>query len=1118
MKPPVRRTSLRMPACLLLALALLVTPARADANVIQDENARPGTPNWRLFDPARQHEIEGYASRTSVARGDTIRFFVSTPDSQYTLEIFRMGWYGGAGARRVLGPLERAGIAQAMPVPAPATGLVECHWRDPFELAVPDDPGDPTEWASGVYLVRLTAGTTGRQSFIPFVVRDDARFSEFLFPCSVTTWQAYNAWGGESLYQSRMFSPAEPDADGARKVSFDRPYAHTDLVQPDYDTARGAGQFLSYEYHMVRFLEREGVDVAYCTSLDVHHGFPLAPAHRTFLSIGHDEYWSWEMRRNVEAARDRGDNLAFFSGNTCYWQFRLEPSTTGDSDRTMACYKGHALTEDPLWGTSLTSDRWRDRYPGMPEDDLIGVMYAFGGQNMSQPLVIQDASHWACAGTGLESGDVLSRIVGNEADRVVNNTRNVRVIGHSFVPPQYCQDGWLVPCVPYADVTSYTAESGAQVFAAGSIFWSLGVDDYGVSPHDSRLDPRVQQITRNVFDCFRGAATGLSAAFGDTGATVLVTGRGLSATTAVRFGDAAAEFTVQGDTLVAARVPAGAGAGRIRLANACGTLATDERFDPPGWPLDGRPVARASGDESDPVAVADGAGGAIVAWVDRRGADADVYVQRLRADGQPLWPEGGVALRTVVGDASAPAIASDGAGGAIVAWRDGRAAPEIGLFAQRVDSAGVVRWSEGGVALATGAADVRPPALVADGAGGAIVAWAEARDGLAGIVLQALASTGTVRWPGGVPATAAAAATPEAPALVADGAGGAIVAWSDHRGGNDADIHAQRFDADGAPRWMPDGAALSLAPGEQARPIAVVDGAGGAVVAWEDRRTPVARLFVQRVDSTGAALWAVDGVAADSGLADVQDAAITGDGAGGAILAWSDRRGGVDRDAFAQHVDSAGVARWSAAGGPVSMAVHDQVHPVLASDEQGGAVIAWEDHRSANTDVYAQHLDARGAPLWSEGAKPVCSAARDQVRPTIAARGAGETLVAWRDARDADSLGRIYAADPAQGSAVAGVGPGPLSDRAVSAAWPNPFRRDVSLAFELARGAMVRLEVYDVAGRRVRARPAERLAAGRHTWTWDGRGDDGHALRAGVYFVRLTGLAHAVTRAVVRVD
>src|SRR5262245_25578452 len=289
----------------------------AAAATIAIENQRAGTTDWEIRAPALAREIEGYASRTSVNGGEPIDLFVSTRDPRYTIDVFRMGWYGGAGARRVAGPIERRGRLQETPAADPTTGLVECRWQDPYALQARD--GDEP-WTSGVYLARLTALPSARQSFIVFVVRDDGGNAAIVFQSSVTTFAAYNNWGGKSLYGFNS------DNAPARKVSFDRPYA----TNPYGVRLDGTGDFLRrWEYNAVRSLEREGYDLTYLTSVDTHQRGDAFARRRVVLSVGHDEYWSRPMRQRFEDARDRGVHLAFLGADTCYWQIRFEPDAAG---------------------------------------------------------------------------------------------------------------------------------------------------------------------------------------------------------------------------------------------------------------------------------------------------------------------------------------------------------------------------------------------------------------------------------------------------------------------------------------------------------------------------------------------------------------------------------------------------------------------------------------------------------------------------------------------------------------------------------------------------------------------------------------------------------------------
>jgi hypothetical protein len=441
----------------------------ATLNPIQRENAKPGTSEWKLTNAAYgSGAIEGYASLTSVNRGGRIKFFVNTTAPTFTLDIFRMGSYGGLGGRRMMNTVTLAGTKQVIPPPDSTTGLVECNWLDPYVLDIPNS-ADSTDWMSGIYLVKLTESIGRKQQYIMFAVRDDGRFSDLIMAQTVNTYQAYNRWGGKSLYGT-LANPSDT-ANKAVKVSFDRPYY--------FDPGQGASSFFSWEFGMIRFLEAEGYDVTYATNVDVDEDPNLLLSHKAFLSVGHDEYWSWAMRDHVERARDAGISLGFFSGNTSYWQVRYENSVVNNLPaRTLVSYKS-AWAQDPITPDYLKTNEFRNPPVNRPEDAMIGVMYV----TQARPaLTIEDASHWVFTGTGLKNGDrVLNAdgtpFLGYEVDSMnVTSPANTRRLAHSPATAANAD---------FSDMTIYRAPSGATVFATGSIGWSEVV-------------PQVQQITRNV--------------------------------------------------------------------------------------------------------------------------------------------------------------------------------------------------------------------------------------------------------------------------------------------------------------------------------------------------------------------------------------------------------------------------------------------------------------------------------------------------------------------------------------------------------------------------------------------------------------------------------------------
>jgi hypothetical protein len=471
-------------------------------NSIVVENARAGTADWLLQRPAVGREIEGYAGATSVERGESIELFVHTDAAQWVLEVFRIGWYAGLGARRVAGPLPQRGTRQTMPTMDIQTGLVDCAWRDPVRLQTADAT-DGSPWPSGVYLARLTEGVRGTQSFVVFVVRDDARPSDLLVQLGVTTYQAYNAWGGKSLYHW-----GSSQGQRASKVCFNRPYA-ANAANPQAAYGMGAGEFLTnlqpcddsypisnaaWDINTVRWLEREGFDVAYSTDLDTHRRAPSPQHCKAWLSIGHDEYWTCAMRDHVEAARDAGVHLAFLGANAAYWQVRLEPSTaSGTRDRIMVCHKKAKV--DPCFAQSpmLATDKWRSAAVNRPEEQLLGVMYA--GDPVDGDIVVVAAEHWIFGGTGLSSGDTVPGLLGYEVDCIQGQgPAEVTVLAAS---------PWSTLVEPrtrgVAHMTLHRAPSGALVFASGTIQWAWGLDDFNApSLRTSRSSPAARRITSNV--------------------------------------------------------------------------------------------------------------------------------------------------------------------------------------------------------------------------------------------------------------------------------------------------------------------------------------------------------------------------------------------------------------------------------------------------------------------------------------------------------------------------------------------------------------------------------------------------------------------------------------------
>jgi hypothetical protein len=487
-----------------LSIPLIASPAHADpcaplVNPVACENSKPGTPSttWDVSGSGST-AIQGFATQQSVNIGETQQFKVKTTATSYRIDIYRMGYYGGSGARLIqsVNPVGRQ--TQDPCLTAPTTGLVDCgNWAVSASWTVPSTA------VSGIYFARLvrTDGTTGA-SHIPFVVRDDASHSAMFFQTSDTTWQAYNQYGGNSLYVG------SPDG-RAYKVSYNRPV-----------TTRGTGAedaVFNAEYPMVRFLEANGYDVSYTSGVDSDRRGALIKNHKTFLSVGHDEYVSGTQRANIEAARDAGVNLAFFSGNEMFWKTRWENSIDGSGTpyRTLVAYKEtHAnAIIDP---TAEWTGTWRDprfsppKDGGRPENAVTGTTFRVNAGTVNLQVPAADGKMRLWRGTTVASlaagatATLGSGTVGYEWDEDADNgARPQGLVQMSTTNADGVQvlTDWGTNYTTGSathHITLYRAPSGALVFGAGTVQWSWGLD----SSHDrgsGAASTPMKQATVNLF-------------------------------------------------------------------------------------------------------------------------------------------------------------------------------------------------------------------------------------------------------------------------------------------------------------------------------------------------------------------------------------------------------------------------------------------------------------------------------------------------------------------------------------------------------------------------------------------------------------------------------------------
>ena len=492
-------------AAVVIATLGWVPPAPAAANCSPNpvvcENSRPGTPPevWDI-DRAGDETIQGYATDISVNVGGSIDFKIDTTATAYTIDLYRLGWYGGLGARKVDSVPAAAITAQQQDdcYIDPTTEIYDCgNWAVSASWTVPSTA------VSGVYVARLTRTDDGGASHITFVVRDDSSTSAVFFQTSDTTWHAYNDFGGSNFYHG--------GGNGrAYKLSYNRPFAtRNDNYGRDF--------LFSNEYPMIRFLERNGYDVSYTSGVDSDRRGHLIRNHDLFLSIGHDEYWSGTQRANVEAARDAGVHLAFFAGNEVYWKTRWESAQDGSGTpfRTMVCYK-ESWADAKIDPSQEWTGTWRDpRFSppangGRPENALVGTAYIANDTDLALQVPAEQGRYRFWRGTSVaaltpgQTATLAPHTIGYESNEDLDNGFRppglIRLSTTVGTTPEYLRDFGreVSPGQTTHHLTLYRATSGALVFSAGTIQWAWGLD----SVHDgvrSPADPAMQQATMNLF-------------------------------------------------------------------------------------------------------------------------------------------------------------------------------------------------------------------------------------------------------------------------------------------------------------------------------------------------------------------------------------------------------------------------------------------------------------------------------------------------------------------------------------------------------------------------------------------------------------------------------------------
>jgi hypothetical protein len=479
----------------------LVRTAGAPPSIAAENRAR-GTSAWRLPGPAYElggaahGTISGYVAEQAIAPGELQRVYVRAPGAHtVTVRVYRMGWYGGSGGRLVLASAPLPARRQPPCAHRFATGLTECRWHATLSFTI------PMGLASGVYIVKLRASTRAESDCL-FVLRPQ-RPPRLLVEMPTATYEAYNAWGGDSLYPDGSRLVGLTGTTQGVEVSYDRPY----------ESQTGAGQFFIRDVAMVRFLERYGYPVGYTTieSIDGDPAQVLGPTHpRALVDVGHSEYWSATDARAFEHARDGGTSLLFLSSDTLAWRVRFErasaaSSEAGARDHRIVAYKQFVASDPdrgdptgafPQGGAALAGSAYdgcitpRVEVPGPP-------VYRYDAWRPSPGL----QPRWLFAQTGITAATSIPGIVGYELDeRALATPLGTLLIGTGTG----VSCGAEVEPSPIrgtrAETTLYTARSGALVFATGTLGWLYGLSPVPQASPDVPLapDPRVVAMTRNL--------------------------------------------------------------------------------------------------------------------------------------------------------------------------------------------------------------------------------------------------------------------------------------------------------------------------------------------------------------------------------------------------------------------------------------------------------------------------------------------------------------------------------------------------------------------------------------------------------------------------------------------
>jgi hypothetical protein len=514
-------------------------------------------------------------------------------------------------------------------------------------------------------------------------------------------------------------------------------------------------------------------------------------------------------------------------------------------------------------------------------------------------------------------------------------------------------------------------------------------------------------------------------------------------------------------------------------------------------------------DTDNPQIVSDGVGGAIIVWQNNHLQEDDIYIQRINSNGIIEWTYMGVPVSTAASRQGEIKIASDGIGGAFVVWEDWRNLPDKDIYAQRIDSNGNLVWQTDGIPICNLPLIQIKPRIISDGLGGAFICWEDNRNNSPlDIYAQHIDANGNFLWQvNGIPIGVEINQQYNCD-IVSDGNNGIIITWEDSRTGTaERNIYAQRVGQNGNILWALNGGSISYSSLSSSKSAS--DDHGGAITVWNDSRNNIfyTDIYAQKIDGTGQVKWTLNGVAVSTAANNQAEAKIVYDGAGGVIVCWVDQRSGGSYDIFAQRIDSSGIAKWSVDGIAICTAPGNQWYPQICGDENGGAVITWQDERNSSTsapDIYAQHVDSDGNILWAVNGIEVSIASNEQETPALIQTSDDGIIITWEDDR---LFFGIYAQrinyDGSLGDPVSIEDELPVfSSFLLEQNFPNPFNPSTRIQYQISSITQVTIKIYDVLGNEVATLVNEEKPAGTYEVDFN-TSSIKHHTSSGVYFYQL---------------